>query len=330
VTYALLNDICQTPSGSDRPTDKPSLTLNQYQDLRAYVIDTGRISLASRPKSFLQAHYNKKKIFKARSETDVIVDSGLVYELYDTAGNRWPAKHPFSASSVTVAHLCTIQLPSPTTYDTLQSSVVSTTQTSNDAIAHQHACRDDLNIHEFISFATLRSGPNLQWLNIAKELRTRVLTFHKEEVHLLLMQSVWQIGCITRSGELKQHEDLRSLSFCHVLLDELENLLRDVQSNWMEVTTVRSVVAICTRVLTATKISDGVQEKAYGLIRFARRVAYEWMKSLVSNPPDSTNEDLLSEHQKTITEMALTCRCTYDVDKKHLKNLLLRGCFHFP
>ncbi|THU98150.1 hypothetical protein K435DRAFT_721087 [Dendrothele bispora CBS 962.96] len=324
VTYTLLTELCQPPSDSNAPANhpSPSTTLRRNKDLRQWLGETGRISLASVSKSFLQAHYKSKKIAVAHAEKDVIVDNGLSYNLFDNTGNFWPMKNPFSQWNLDVAHLCTIQLPARSVYGPLQAAVASTEYTSNTVIAHQNSCRNELNLHEFISFGTLRHGQNIQWLNIAKEVRSRVLTFHKEEVNLLLSQIAWQIGEISREGEVERHRDLKDPGFCNIFLGELRKLLEDVESNWMEVTTVRSIVVLCGRVLAATE-DDTIQENAYNLMRSTRRVTHNWMRKLWRDPVEAADEKLFAEHHKTILEMALICRSTYDVDKWHLKNLLL-------
>ncbi|THU85243.1 hypothetical protein K435DRAFT_764380 [Dendrothele bispora CBS 962.96] len=321
-TYTLLTELCQPPIGSKAPANHPtpSTTLKKYQDLRPWSGETGRISLASVPKSFLQAHYRSKKIAKAHAEKDVIVDNGLFYDLYDEASSLWPTKNPFSEWKLNVSHICTIHLPNPSIYDSLQGAVTSTKYTPNMAIAHQHYCRDKLSLHEFISFGMLRNGQNIQWFNIAKEIRSRVLTFHKEEVHLLLAQTAWQVGEISR-GEFERHRDLKDPKFCDILLKELRKLLEDVQSNWMEVTTIRSIIILCGRVLAATNVNEA-QENAYKLMRSARKVTHGWMRSLWRDPVDAADEKLLAERQKAILETALACRSTYDVDRRNLKNLL--------
>ncbi|KAF5335871.1 hypothetical protein D9758_017237 [Tetrapyrgos nigripes] len=324
-TYTLLNDVCQAQSGPDPAGGQPSSHLyqycNQFTELRTKKEEVGRISLASTTKSFLAAHYKSKKIAKASAERDVIVPNGLSWQLYDGTVNRWPAKRSFADANPTVAHMCTLHLPtSYTSYDSLQGFIESVAQNSNLAIAHQHYCRDSLSMHEFISFATLRSGQRLQWLNIAKEIRTRVLTFHNEEVHLLMTQAACQVGNII-SGELERHLDLKSPAFCHTLLGELKKLLVDVQTNWMEVTTVRTIIMLGGRVLASIKDS-GAQEEAFSLMLLARSVVYTWLTSLIKNPVDSIDDKLVSERQRTVSELALTCLLTYDVDKKHLPRLL--------
>ncbi|THU80575.1 hypothetical protein K435DRAFT_767927 [Dendrothele bispora CBS 962.96] len=317
-TYTLLNDLCQTDEGRQRHAD-PAITLCAYSGLRRWKTTTGRLSLASTSKSFLQSHYSSISIHKAHQEKDVIVAHGLTYKLYDHENSMWAAS-PFSA--LDVSDLCTLPLPSTGPYTSLKTSVSSTKRTPNSALADQSECHDNMNLHEFISFNTLRSGEYLQWLNIARELRARILTFHKEEVHVLLIQSAWQVGKLSESGEFEWHADLKSTSFCETLLSELSYLLDDIKSNWMEAVTARSIAALCSRVL-ASNTEAMVEQQACKLMRCVRAVAYDWMKSLLLDcAANDMGELVLRERQSLISEMALTCRGTYGVDEKHLGRLL--------
>jgi hypothetical protein len=112
--------------------------------------------------------------------------------------------------------------------------------TSNDIIAAQANCPKEINIHEFIAFSGLRSGPRLQWLNIARELASPYLSFRREEVHTLITQAVWQVGPLS-DGIREWHVDLGISSFGMVLLRELESLLEKIKSNWLEEITVRTI-----------------------------------------------------------------------------------------
>ncbi|OJA12486.1 hypothetical protein AZE42_08794, partial [Rhizopogon vesiculosus] len=92
-------------------------------------------------------------------------------------------------------------------------------------MANQADCHRDMTIHEFIAFGILRSGPQLQWMNVLRELRARTLNFRRDEVHLLLSQAVSQIGPFSSKDELLWHEDLNSALFATTLFGELESLM---------------------------------------------------------------------------------------------------------
>ena len=97
-------------------------------------------------------------------------------------------------------------------------------------------------LHEFLAFSGLRSGPRLQWLNIARELASPFLTFHREEVHTLVTQAAWQLGPL--SDDVREwHLDLSFSTFGNAILRELESLLEKVETNWLEEVTVRTIGA---------------------------------------------------------------------------------------
>ncbi|KAK7434635.1 hypothetical protein VKT23_020101 [Stygiomarasmius scandens] len=325
-TSILLGDLCKLDRG--QPAD-PAVTLDKYTVLSKLNITRGvesRISIASTTKSFLNSHYNKIKLSKAQSEDNVLVDNALSYKLYDSVAKIWVAN---SFQSLTISQWCRPQISASSPYAALQFAVESTNYSHNAVIAQKDLCHDSLGVHEFVAFGSVRNGQHLQWLNIAKEIRARILSFHTEDTYLLLVQSAWQIGSISSSGDLEWHVDLRSSHFCHTLLSELENLLQDVKSSWMEAASVRAIIALCARVLAATDDKD-VQLQGHCLMRLARSVTYKWMKSLSEElqcrgviAVGGTSQSLdVPQRLNKICEIALTCHSTYDVDRKHMDYLL--------
>ncbi|KAK7442560.1 hypothetical protein VKT23_016158 [Stygiomarasmius scandens] len=277
-----------------------------------------RITLASEKASFIHAQYRSINISEAVSEDNVMVNNGLMYKLYDQTSQLWAEKR---SEKLSISPMCTFKLTS-SVYKSLQFSVDSPYHTSNYVISIQQRCHDRLSLHEFISFGNLRSGQKIQWVNILRELSTRILTFHQEDVHLLLIQTIWQIGQVSETQELEWHQDLSSSQFCHALIDELERLLKDIESNWMELTTARSIIALCCRLLETPEVPE-VNQRLYAVLRDARRMAFGWMnRILFEEQPNDTKADQILERQRTICEMAFTCRGTYDVDSSHLQHLM--------
>ncbi|KAK7447753.1 hypothetical protein VKT23_014011 [Stygiomarasmius scandens] len=321
-TYTFLVDLCTTAKGKDDQKPNVSVKLYSYGGTSKWAgLDESRarrITLASEKASFIHSQYRSIKISKAVSEDNVIVNNGLMYRLYDQTNELW-AENRFVKLSI--SPMCTFKLSS-SAYKSLQFSVNSPHHTSNYVVSIQQRCHDRLSLHEFISFGNLRSGQNIQWVNILRELSTRILTFHKEDVHLLLIQTIWQIGQVSKKQELEWHRDLSSSRFCHVLIDEIERLLGDIKSNWMELTTARSIIALCCRLLEAPEVSE-VNQRLYDILRDARRITFGWMNEILSEElPDDPKADQILERQQIICEMAFTCRGTYDVDSSHLQHVM--------
>jgi hypothetical protein len=171
------------------------------------------------------------------NQASVLVDNGLSFQLIDRSCSSWVMG---SLSESSIAKLCAPPIDPASPYRYLHNFVSNTQHTANDTIASQADCPKEINLHEFIAFSGLRSGPRLQWLNIARELASSSLSFRLEEVHTLVTQAAWQLGPHV-AGVREWHIDLGISSFGNTLLHELESLLERVKANWLEEVTVRTI-----------------------------------------------------------------------------------------
>jgi hypothetical protein len=308
-TYKILRDICLS---GELDQAMPPIQLRFYASLNQYNQSHSRISLASTTKSILDSHYKTTRI--PSTESDVCVNNGLRYRLHDSVNDVWAAM-PFKKCSV--AKSCTLRL-SEGPYTGLQYTVDGTSHTTNEVVARQSDCSKDLTLHEYFSFAALRSGPQLQWLNIARELRARCLSFHRDEVYVLVTQAAWQIGPLV-DGDREWHAELKEADFAGVLLRELEDLLLSIEANWLEGVSVWITTVLARRLLASTSDS-AVKAHACELLRKARQVAYKWMHQLEGELQESKDDAMAQIFQKRVCEMAAICRGTFDPD--HAASLL--------
>ncbi|KAI0920155.1 hypothetical protein AcV5_009969 [Taiwanofungus camphoratus] len=314
-TYQVLHDICREfPAASV----KFEVELKEYIGLREFLAHEkiSRITYASTTKSFHNSHYKMKSL--PTSESFICVNNGLQYKLFDNITSSWAADQFHQCS---IAHRSTVRLPITGRYKTLQYTIDGTQHTSNEILALQSECPKDMSIHEYIAFGTLRSGGRLQWLNILRELSCRSLTFHQEEVHDLLTQSAWQVGPSAPDREREWHADLTVDRFGHRLLQQLEDLLHSVATNWLEGTTVQTAVMLTTRLLASTVAQD-VRRGAFKVLREARMITVGWTRELASKLQGSGNQPDANDLRMRLCEMAATCRSTYDVDPTDLAHLL--------
>jgi len=236
ITYMILRDI-GLPSHSDL-AGPPKVLLGSFSGLKRWADQGHRVTVGSTTKSFSdQSHYKVVRI--PAEESSVLLNNGLSFKLFDRSRRSWVIG---SFSVANIAKLCTPPSPTSSPYSRLHSFVSGTQHTSNDTIAAQADCPKDINLHEFIAFSGLRSGPRLQWLNIARELASPSLSFRREEVHTLITQAAWQLGPLSY-GVREWHVDLGVSSFGQVLLRELESLLERIKANWLEEVTVRTIGA---------------------------------------------------------------------------------------
>ena len=236
ITYLILRDL-GLPSVPDS-RDQPKVLLDSFSGLERWAPQHQqdyRVTVGSSTKSFAdQTHY--KMVGIPADESSVLVNNGLTFRLYDRIRRSWA----IGLSESSVAHLCAPHIPISSPYSRLHPYVTGTQHTPNEFIAAQSHCPKEINLHEFLAFTGLRSGPRLQWLNIARELASPSLSFRREEVHTLITQAAWQVGPLS-DGVREWHVDLGISSFGKALLGELESLLEKIKANWLEEVTVRTV-----------------------------------------------------------------------------------------
>jgi hypothetical protein len=325
ITYKILFDFRMT-NGSDS-AEQPWLLLDTFSGLRQWAVrhPYHRITLGSTTKSFRdQTHYKRVQI--PADESGVLLNNGLSFKSYDRKTNSWA---DWTSLGFTITRFCTPPVPMSSPYGKLHFFVCGTHHTSNEVIASQAYCPTELSPHEYMAFSSLRSGPRLQWLNIARELASPSLSFRREEVHTLITQAAWQLGPLV-DGVRELHIDLEIPSFGWTLLRELESLLETVEANWLEEVTIRTigmlnselryelpfiqrfVALITSRLLSSTNDAD-ICQRAIELLRKARGVTHKWIKELRSKLDLTEDETSRTNFRRRLCTLAATCFATYDV-----------------
>ena len=200
----------------------------------------------------------------------------------------------------------------------IEKYVHSTDHTSNDVLSAQENCPADLSLDEFVTFAHLRSGGSLQWLNILQGLRTRTLNLRRHQVHFLIFYAVSQVGPFDfNTGAWIWHRELQDPSFCITLLDELEKLLTEVGASSMDSVLMNTISLLLTRVLVSSP-SEDVSDRVITHIHSVRRKTFSCVQDLSY---DLAMEPANEERRNLLLEMAATCRSTFDVDHLTLPKL---------
>ena len=202
-------------------------------------------------------------------------------------------------------------------YHNLQKYVDYTSHTSNEVIANQADCHEDLSIHEYMAFGHLRSGDLLQWLNILRELRGRSLNFRRHEVHMLLAQAVSQVGPLANTG-WTWHQEIQQPTFCHALLGELQSLVRDIEASWLERVTMDTISFLLRRLL-ASSPDQAVSLGALALLRTVRGKVFSWVQELLARAILTPGDVGFRE---VLRDTAAICRSTFDVDPGLIPTLL--------
>jgi hypothetical protein len=295
-------------------------TLHGYSGLQKFVkSQAARLQLASEDKPFVDSHYRCLEVYNA-DEAKICVNNGLHYSWYDSERTRFTEE---LLGWCDLREKCTLKLPAGP-YSELQYAVNSTSHTSNGVIASQAQCAEALNMHEFYAFGTLRSGHRLQWRNIARELRARILNFDCQETHTLFTQAAWQVGPFSNGEYCREsHADLEEEHFGNSLLSALGDAIGTIEGNWQGAAASRTFIALASRLLSLST-SNVVREGCYRFLRRARAISLRWTRELAQKLQEGQQEELKVLNRRTL-EMALTCHWTFDVDPQHLPYLLKTG-----
>lgn len=321
-TYKILVDILSPRYNAGKSSRRKSgghhvHSIHEYAGLTSYSISQpGRLQLMSSTKPFVISHYANQKVSVASEET-ICVKNGLIYALYDATMRQTPND---LLDSCDIRVPCTMKLP-PGPYKSLQYAVDNTVHTANEVIANLAQCPEKLTVHEYFAFASLRSGCRLQWRNIARELIARTLNFECQELYILILQSIWQVGP-GRHTEIcrDSHCDLQETSFVDSLLAVLEQSLSDVEENWRGVTFVRTLVTLASRILTFS--AESLLQRCCIFLKRAQITTLRWTRELRDKLHHAETEAEAQNWNERVLEVALTCYSAFDVDPSQLSHLI--------
>lgn len=319
-TFRILTDFCSATHNPPPIDQQPYETAAVYSGLKSY-FDAGpltrqrKLKYTSSNKSFLASHYRHARL--PTTVDEICVKNALHFALYDTSTDSWTSNR---LQEIDIRHLCTFRLPDGP-YKRLQYTLRGTSHTANQVLTRQYECPPELQLHEYIAFGLLRSGPRLQWLNMLRELRSRALTFSAEAVNMLYLQAAWQVGPTGNRGyERECHIEPGEHEFRRQMTRELSAMLKGVEGNWQEVVAVQTMVVLAGQILAGTRAGAGVVETVE-FLRNARRVCLAWTRELAGKLPDCKPLEV-RELQLRVVQMAATCRMTFDGEKAYLQDLL--------
>ena len=314
--YIMLHDFFR-PSKVTTNKANPPVLLEKYSGLLPYIGSLSRVTFASSTKSFSQSHYASQKVSSA-TETSVCVNNGLNFALLDTKLKRWTAN---SFMDCGIEMLCTYTLPSDGPYRLLQGALQTTTNASNVAIAQQALASTQITLHEYMAFSTLRCGPMLQWLNLARELRAGVLSFSRLEVQMLVAQAVMQIGPLSSLGDPEWHVLLKCPRFGKAILAEIDSILTSIEGNWLQVVTLQTVLLLVTQLLNFA-VDEHVVDSGCAILKRAREIAFAWVLVVSNLLAEVDSEESIRDFRRRLRDAAIACKATYDSSAAHLPRLL--------
>jgi hypothetical protein len=312
-TWLIINDIGQRQTGFHVGD---MWALPEYDQLKLYVGRKTRITLGSKTKPALESHYKTASI---PTEIDLICHpNGLRYEVWDHVSKKlstWPDKAP------DVKFHCTLQLPEGP-YEKLQWAVSNTTHTTNHVMSKQHECDMRMEKEEFLAFGSLRAGESVQSINILRELGCSNLDHTNPAVTTLLLQAMWEAGSSSSHSLRKAHAAFLHPAFRLKLLGLLRRRLTAIENNWDKQHSMMAVIQLALRLLSLAS-DEETQTGCLLLLKDARMITLKWRHHLEAHIHHSADhEDVQNAAVERLLLVALLCYSTFDVEERHLHDLL--------
>jgi hypothetical protein len=249
-----------------------------HPDLRQYCnsnVSTATVRVCSTNKRHKGSHYRAPRLYDTSEADDFLKNCGFNVVM-SYINSSYTMQLP-SSGEPTVKADCTLLLTQQP-YSTLQWSLETTDHTENDVIAWQSKCPVTLSLQEAIAFGTLRAGKHLQLHNLIRCIELRQLSFEKQSVVTLIMQTLWQCesngnGQWYRDAHYMIGDVDETTKFCPRLLQSLNAWLDEIECNFETDSVLHAIVLISTRILDMSK---GTNDTAVATLLRCRIVAFNW------------------------------------------------------
>jgi Protein of unknown function (DUF3638) len=289
----------------------PAMLLQNYSQLQGYLKKAvGSISLASAKKSFLQTHFKALKMKIGLSE--VLLPLGLDFAYYDIDSGVWLKSLD---KKLTFQHLCGIHVPQSLRASILRPSTHPAPSmdgpSSYETIASQTKCPSDISVQEFMAYQRLLSGKTRRWLTMLVELGASNLNFSAEDTMHVYNHLVVQAGPAQDNTELLRdaHLVFHDQSFCRRLTEQIENRLRNIDTNWREMHCMEILITLSLRLFNLTTGQD--RQSAEKLLKAARRSTLQWTSRLRDEVRNAAEADAAERAARYGFWAALLCRRTF-------------------
>jgi hypothetical protein len=297
--------------GKPSASSPPAMLLKDYSQLEDYMKTTADgISLASAKKSFLQTHFKALKMKIGISE--ILLPLGLDFAYYDISSGAWLKGLD---KKLTFQHLCGIHVPHSLQASTLRPSPhpapIMDGPSSYEIVASQTKCPPDISVHEFMGYQRLISGKTRRWLTMLVELGASNLNFSAEDTMHVYNHLAVQAGPAQDDTELLRdaHLVFRDQSFCQRLTEQIENRLRNIDTNWREMHCMEMIITLSLRLFNLTTGRD--RQSAERLLRAARDSTLKWTSRLRDEVRNAAEADAAERAARYGFWAALLCRRTF-------------------
>lgn len=209
-------------------------------------------------------------------------------------------------------------------YTCLQWTLNGTTHTENEVLVQQSKCPEILSISEYKNFGSLRAdGHRLQLRKLSAMIETEGLSFDKESVLSLIMQTLWECGIKADDDDStrESHYDFLDQEFCKAILQRLDTYTMRQENNWMHPFKLFMVVLIAVRIFEINNDAHSAPliGEVMDLLLKIRIIVFDWIDRIERAIRDMQTPDEECERQLRLKLIYVTIigGLTFFVSPKH-------------
>lgn len=263
----------------------------------------------------MNTHYKMKGV-ATLDVSKVCVKNGARYRYHDKETNRFIGDLSFDDD--TVARSCTYTLPIPA----LQGYIFRPAsnpdgKSPNSTIASQSSCPSTMSLKEYKELSSVPLSHHIQWANILLQLAMPSVDFRKEVITLVYWQCVYQNGPFSGDVLRQTHALFEDESLD--LVKHLDIAVERIKRNWESVQALSLFSSIAARVMS---LNAETKSCCSSLLAKIRSFAMIWLHSLRELACNATEYEERTLFISKGVEVALICASTFDVEDKHMAEIL--------
>lgn len=320
LTIYFINDVLLS---QPRQSSSPSTTyaLRTYQPVKPWYTSHGHSRIHLRSEDQPNSIIHKRAIpIESAAESDVCLDSGLLYRYFDEKLNAFFSKLVPTDKLTTV---CTFKFP-PRAESLIRyhhrSWKAPDGESPNEVITSQYACPEWLPLSEFKALAGLPYGHSIQWMSILSQLAMPKVDFNRPETATFILQMCLQSGPQSAVVQRSTHSRLCDPIFGRKLLESLKKCVSRVGENWESYIALWSFTSLATRALSLAPAN--LSQSFLGLLQKSRETTHKWVQDLLQKAEDTSNEEERKELLETAFNLALVCSDSFNVYDGYLSRIL--------
>jgi hypothetical protein len=141
-------------------------------------------------------------------------------------------------------------------------------------------------------------GSYSRWPALLREMGSSNLSFSTDSTWAVISRLVLEVGPAVSNSEFREtHSILRDLTFCRVLLDQIEYRLDTIHRNWHEPVQMDLLITILFKILTLnsedTVGRTGIGRASLTLLAKAQKITQDWCATLRAAEHESGSEPSL-------------------------------------